>query len=143
LAYEMQFKDPRFGEKSGIPNVFYFAYVDAIDGRVVQIDRISGDAFRGGGSTQSPTTTPIPSGQRTWKVGSKGGNWSGYRTGKFEEVSSPEFKPEANVLLATHNFAATVEWDGARKLVRFGKTVYRPTGEFLNALIEKAKPPKE
>ncbi len=142
LAYEMQFKDPRFGEKSGIPNVFYFAYVDAIDGRVVQIDRISGDAFRGGGGTQSPTTTPLPSGQRTWKVGSKGGNWSGFRTGKFEEVSSQEFKPQANVLLATHNFAATVEWDGARKLVRFGKTVYRPTGQFLNAFIQKAKPPK-
>ncbi len=143
LAYEMQFKDPRFGETGGEPNMFYYVYVDAIDGSVVQINRFPGVAFRGGGGTQSPTTMPVPSGQRTWKVGSKGGNWSGYRTGKFEEVPSQEFKPEASVLLATHNFAATVEWDGARELVRFGKTVYRPTGEFTNAFIQKAKPPKE
>lgn len=144
LAYEMQFRDPRYGESRGEPNVYYFVYVDALSGKVVQINKFLHFKYgsRGRGK-QTLITTPLPSGQRTWRVGSKGGNWSGYRTGKFEEVPNQEFKPDANVLLATHNFAATVEWDGARKLVRFGKTVYRPTGEFLNALIEKAKPPKK
>lgn len=144
LAYEMQFRDPRYGESRGEPNVYYFVYVDAISGKVVQINKFP-DVMYGsrGRGTQTLIEAPLPNGQRTWKVGNKGGDWSGYRTGKFEEVSIPEFKPEANVLLATHNFAAPVEWDGARKLVRFGKTVYRPTGHFVNALIEKAKPPKE
>ena len=144
LAYEMQFRDPRYGESRGEPNVYYFVYVDALSGKVVQINRFPDVIY--GSHNRGPhtlTTTTLPSGQRPWKVGSKGGNWSGYRTGKFEEVPSQEFKPEADVLLATHNFAATVEWDGARKLVRFGKTVYRPTGQFLNAFIQKAKPPKE
>lgn len=144
LAYEMQFRDPRYGESRGEPNVYYFVYVDALSGKVVQINRFPHVTYgsRGRGR-QTLIKTPLPNGQRIWKVGNKGGDWSGYRTGKFEEVSIPEFKPEANVLLATHNFAAPVEWDGARKLVRFGKTVYRPTGQFVNALIEKAKPPKE
>jgi len=144
LAYEMQFRDPRYGESRGEPNVYYFVYVDALSGKVVQINRFPDVTY--GSHNRGPhtlTTTTLPNGQRTWKVGSKGGNWSGYRTGKFEEVPSQEFKAHANVLVATHNFAATIEWDGARKLVRFGKTVYRPTGQFLNAFIQKAKPPKE
>ncbi len=143
LAYEMQFRDPRYGESRGEPNVYYFVYVDALSGKVVQINKFP-DVMYGsrGRGTQTLIKTPLPNGRRTWKVGSKGADWSGYRTGKFEELPNQEFKPDANVLLATHNFAAPVEWDGARKLVRFGKTVYRPTGHFVNALIEKAKPPK-